>query len=193
MLLVLVFPPFTGHDEVAHFSYIRTVATEHRIPIIPELDEWRAAINAGTKPPGDYFDNDLYPYCRYTLDWLCAPEYAPWAANPPHAIGDLFPSGWQYAANHPPLYYILAAPFYRLTEGSGWACSCGCCDCWRFRSVCWLCSGPISSRERSFLAAVSSRSPPLPSSRFSHSFRMKRRWSTMTSPSSASARFSWRY
>ena len=119
MLLVLVFPPFTGHDEVAHFSYIRTVATEHRIPIIPELDEWRAAINAGTKPPGDYFDNDLYPYCRYTLDWLCAPEYAPWAANPPHAIGDLFPSGWQYAANHPPLYYILAAPFYRLTEGIG--------------------------------------------------------------------------
>jgi len=119
MLLVLVFPPFTGHDEVAHFSYIRTVATEHRIPIIPELDEWRAAINAGTKPPGDYFDNDLYPYCRYALDWLCAPEYAPWAANPPHAIGDLFPSGWQYAANHPPLYYILAAPFYRLTEGIG--------------------------------------------------------------------------
>ena len=32
ILTAILMPPFTGHDEVAHFSYIRTVATEHRLP-----------------------------------------------------------------------------------------------------------------------------------------------------------------
>src|SRR3954449_5350587 len=33
---VVLFPPFTGHDEVAHYAYLRTVATEHRIPVLNE-------------------------------------------------------------------------------------------------------------------------------------------------------------
>ena len=67
---VLVFPPFTGHDEVAHFAYIRTVADEHRIPVIPDLAEWRAAWAANkTTYPGDYMPLDLYKYQRYVLDW----------------------------------------------------------------------------------------------------------------------------
>ncbi|MDP9368549.1 MAG: hypothetical protein M3Q03_09800, partial [Chloroflexota bacterium] len=27
-IYVVAFPPFTGHDEVAHYAYLRTVATE---------------------------------------------------------------------------------------------------------------------------------------------------------------------
>jgi hypothetical protein len=121
VLNVIVFPPFTGHDEVAHFAYIRTVADEHRIPVIPDLAEWRAAWNAReTLYPGDFLPLDLYKYQRYVLDWCCSPVDRPeFASHPPIAMsfaGETYPNGWQYAANHPPLYYAVMAPLYRATN-----------------------------------------------------------------------------
>jgi len=118
---VLVFPPFTGHDEVAHFAYIRTVADEHRIPVIPDLAEWRAAWAANkTTYPGDYMPLDLYKYQRYVLDWCCSSNDRPeFATRPPNAMsfaGETYPNGWQYAANHPPLYYAVMAPIYKATD-----------------------------------------------------------------------------
>ena len=117
---VIVFPPFTGHDEVAHFAYIRTVADEHRIPVIPDLAEWRAAWTAHeTNYPGDYLPLDLYKYQRYVLDWCCKADDRPeFSTRPPNAMsfaGETYPNGWQYAANHPPLYYAVMAPLYKLT------------------------------------------------------------------------------
>ena len=50
---VVAFPPFTGHDEVAHFSYIRTVATEGRVPVLTE----------------DPLPAKLAAYRQYSLDW----------------------------------------------------------------------------------------------------------------------------
>jgi 4-amino-4-deoxy-L-arabinose transferase-like glycosyltransferase len=107
-LTVIVFPPFTGHDEVAHYNYIGTVATEHRVPelLVDELP--------------DYF----YRYCRYILDWSpCEPENPRWLEKPFRladwgALG-IHPAGMQYAANHPPLYYLAAAPAYEIF--SGWS------------------------------------------------------------------------
>ena len=43
VLFVFAFAPFTGHDEVAHYGYVRTVATEGRLPVLPELETWQAA------------------------------------------------------------------------------------------------------------------------------------------------------
>lgn len=118
VLSVIIFPPFTGHDEVAHFSYLRTVATEHRVPIVPDLAAFRSArLNRG-KDVGDYLPNDLFPYCRYVLDWNYCNE-TKWLANPPHAVSvgsDYYPYGWQYAANHPPLFYVVMTPLYWLSE-----------------------------------------------------------------------------
>jgi 4-amino-4-deoxy-L-arabinose transferase-like glycosyltransferase len=115
---VVVFPPFTGHDEVAHYAYIRTVADEHRIPVIPDLAKWRAAWQAHQTPlPGDFLPDELYPYCRYVLDWNYCDD-PQWANNPPRAVtwaGEIYPHGWQYAANHPPLYYAMMAPIYAVT------------------------------------------------------------------------------
>jgi 4-amino-4-deoxy-L-arabinose transferase-like glycosyltransferase len=101
----VLFPPFTGHDEVAHYSYLRTVATEHRIP---ELGK-------------DRLPNSLYRYCWYTLAWRpCYPDNEEYRANPPQVAiyddGNVYPVGVQYAANHPPLYYFLLTPAYLLTE-----------------------------------------------------------------------------
>ena len=112
---VVAFRPFTGHDEVAHYSYLRTVATEGRVPALPNLDEWRAAVDAGQPTNEDRLPDELYQYCPYTLDWWCAPNNPRWTSSPPRMItlqGDLYPSGFQYAANHPPLYYLLMTPVY---------------------------------------------------------------------------------
>lgn len=119
-LTVVIFPPFTGHDEVVHYAYIRTVATEHRVPIIPDLPEWRESWAAQDTSEFDYLPSDLYQYCRYVLDWNYCDEPA-WAGDPPLAVRlppgtNYYPHGWQYAANHPPLYYLLMTPVYLATE-----------------------------------------------------------------------------
>lgn len=103
---VVLFPPFTGHDEVAHYAYLRTVETEHRIPVL----------NKDRLPP------ELYRYCYYTLGWVpCYPSDEGYRANPPQVAiyedGNIYPVGMQYAANHPPLYYLLMTPFYWAIKG----------------------------------------------------------------------------
>ncbi|HQY30258.1 MAG TPA: hypothetical protein PK691_03185 [Thermomicrobiales bacterium] len=115
---VILFPPFTGHDEVAHYAYTRTVATEHRVPIIPDLKAWRTAWEAQEPRPGDILPTDLFRYCRYVLDWNYCDEPT-WENNPPVAVtlaGQIYPHGWQYAANHPPLFYLLMTPLYLATD-----------------------------------------------------------------------------
>jgi 4-amino-4-deoxy-L-arabinose transferase-like glycosyltransferase len=53
LVVAFVSPPFTGHDEVAHFAVIRIVATEHRIPML-----WTDTLPA-----------DLYQYRAYSIEW----------------------------------------------------------------------------------------------------------------------------
>jgi 4-amino-4-deoxy-L-arabinose transferase-like glycosyltransferase len=114
---VVLFPPFTGHDEVAHYTYLRTVAMDHRIP----------ELNKDRLPP------ELYRYCFYTLAWQpCFPADEGYRANPPQIAiykdgnvypigqqyaGNVYPVGMQYAANHPPLYYLMLTPVYWLIKG----------------------------------------------------------------------------
>lgn len=116
---VAAFYPFSGHDELAHFSYVRTLATEGRIPELPDLADWRAELRPGEPPPFDQIPAELYQYCRYTLDWYCEPNDSQWSANPPRVVTvpglGYFPSGYQYGANHPPLYYAVMAPLYALS------------------------------------------------------------------------------
>ena len=118
-IYVVAFRPFTGHDEVAHFSYLRILAEEGRVPVIPELDEWQAAVAAGRTPPGDREWSELYRYCFYTLDWNRACNDPRWLNNPPYIEqlrGETRPTGWIYTANHPPLYYLLMTPVYWLSQ-----------------------------------------------------------------------------
>ena len=116
---VAAFYPFSGHDELAHFSYVRTLVTDGRIPELPDLKTWRAELDNGEPPPTDQIPAELYQYCRYTLDWYCEPESIRWRENPPRIVTvpglGYFPSGYQYVANHPPLYYAAMAPLYALS------------------------------------------------------------------------------
>ncbi|MDQ3226584.1 MAG: hypothetical protein M3Q50_08145 [Chloroflexota bacterium] len=121
MFLVAAIYPFSGHDELAHFSYVQTLATEGRIPELPDLRSWRANLDGGEPPPIDQIPDELYQYCRYALDWYCEPDSVRWSANPPRIVTvpgqGYFPSGYQYVANHPPLYYATMAPLYAMSSG----------------------------------------------------------------------------
>ena len=83
VLTVLLFPPFTGHDELAHFQYVRILATDGRVPRLLS----------------DSLPADLYQYKAYSIAWETR-DGAP-----------------LYTAVHPPLYYALMVPVYRLSEG----------------------------------------------------------------------------
>src|SRR5215203_44258 len=119
---VAAYYPFSGHDELAHFSYVRTLASEGRLPQLPDLKTWRAGLNGGDPPPTDEIPAELYPFCRFALDWYCDPDSPRWGANPPRIVTvpgmGYFPSGYQYAANHPPLYYATMVPLYAASSAA---------------------------------------------------------------------------
>jgi 4-amino-4-deoxy-L-arabinose transferase-like glycosyltransferase len=120
ILVVIAFQPFSGHDEVAHFSYIEMLATEGRVPVLPNLEVWQAEAQERGNNSFDQIPNKLYEFCEYaTVGWHCEPDDFQWAQTPPRMVtylGELFPTGYQYTANHPPLYYALMVPVYLLSE-----------------------------------------------------------------------------
>jgi 4-amino-4-deoxy-L-arabinose transferase-like glycosyltransferase len=133
ILIAIIMPPFTGHDEVAHFQYIRDVATDFRIPKLVDLDEWRATESREDPTvAGDFLDPDLYRWAEYVLNWLQqnavnprlespprTPIYAVFYPDyhlPPSAEWVSWPDGLVYTANHPPLFYVISAPVYLATD-----------------------------------------------------------------------------
>lgn len=133
ILIAVIMPPFTGHDEVAHYQYIRDVATDFRIPKIVDLEEWRATHSqADETVAGDFLDPELYRWANYVLDWLQqttidprtddrarTPIYAVYYPDyhlPASADWPSWPNGWVYTANHPPLFYVISAPVYWATD-----------------------------------------------------------------------------
>ena len=89
VMTVVLFPPFTGHDEVAHYEYVRILAREGRVPTL-----------AADRLPGRF-----YEYRSYALQWR---ELGQWttplytAVHPP----------LYYAAMVP--VYVVARPLSPL-------------------------------------------------------------------------------
>ncbi len=116
-LFVFAFRPFSGHDEVAHSAYLRTVATEGRVPVLPDLAAWRATAADERDQTVDLLPDDLWRYCHYVLFWTGCGDIR-FRNDPVSAVtylGEFFPTGYQYGANHPPLYYLLMTPLYWLS------------------------------------------------------------------------------
>ena len=117
VIISFVHPPFTGHDEVAHYAYLRFVAEENRIPVIPDWTQWEETWKATGRETHDQLPKELWKYCRFTTkEWSldCSMKSAPTAFTLGPRRG---PMGWVYTANHPPLYYLVMTPVYWLTEG----------------------------------------------------------------------------
>lgn len=118
----LAFPPFSGHDEVAHYAYLRIFAEEHRVPVIPELDSWREQYDdLGNAFKWDRMPEELYEYAHVggkittytTNDWYGGQPAPVWTISYDNRF---YPSGWVYTGNHPPLFYALMTPIYYLVE-----------------------------------------------------------------------------
>lgn len=119
VMVTFAHTPFSGHDEVMHYANLEYVATQHRLPIIPDIVEWQAADEAGQTMDYDRAPEKLWPYCRFTTgDWNvgCGTHSTPvWKVYwPPEDANYLH--GWVYTANHPPVYYLYLTPFYWATD-----------------------------------------------------------------------------
>jgi 4-amino-4-deoxy-L-arabinose transferase-like glycosyltransferase len=86
IVAVLLFPPFTGHDEVAHFQNVRVFATEGRPPTLfgdtlpPDLYRYRPYSIAWKGRWGSPLYTAIHPPLYYTL---VAPIYRATAGMPP--------------------------------------------------------------------------------------------------------------
>lgn len=119
----LAFPAFSGHDEVAHYAYLRILAEEGRVPVIPEIESWREQYEEhGSTFAWDRMPAELYIYAHQrgnivtytTEDWYGGQDAPVWTIS---YDGGFYPSGWVYTGNHPPLFYALMTPVYHLVKG----------------------------------------------------------------------------
>ncbi len=116
IIIAFVFPPYTGHDEVAHYAYLQILAEQGRIPLIPDLEEWRNQYERpGYQPSFDRMSEEFYfPYARYTTsDWFSGHQIVAYAVT---FEDEPYPSGWVYTGNHPPLFYLLLTPVFWLLQ-----------------------------------------------------------------------------
>ncbi len=119
--ITFIHEPYSGHDEVAHYAYLQMVASEHRVPTLPDLQDWRARYEQSGEFGHDQIPQEFWEYCRFTTrDWdpgCQGVERKPSAIYAMTLGGQYFPTGWIYTANHPPLYYLVMTPLYWLTDG----------------------------------------------------------------------------
>lgn len=113
VILTYVFPPFSGHDEVAHYAYLKVLMEEGRLPVIPDPVAYNEAYAASENPTFDRIPDYFQKYQQYiTADWWSDQSRVVRTVT---YLGEYLPSGWIYTANHPPLYYLLMAPVWEAT------------------------------------------------------------------------------
>ena len=114
----VAFPPYSGHDEVAHYAYLKILAEEHRVPVIPDIEDWREQYEEYKSAfEWDKMPEDLYKYAHVggritsytTQDWYGGQSNPVWTVE---YVEKFYPSGWVYTGNHPPLFYALMSPVY---------------------------------------------------------------------------------
>lgn len=114
VLIAVTTQPYSGHDEIAHYAYLKVLVEEGRLPLIPDLGEWRAS-HASGDGSFDEIPDEFYPWAGH----FTTPDWDRDLAQVPRSTmqdGELYPSGWIYTANHPPLYYLLLTPVYHLVD-----------------------------------------------------------------------------
>ncbi|MEA2782607.1 MAG: hypothetical protein QOK29_4151 [Rhodospirillaceae bacterium] len=109
-------PPFEGFDESAHLSYIQQIADTGRIPrlgvdrISTDVEDYPGphvlSMQIGKQDAGRVY-RIFFGKPVPDLKQPVSRAYRPGVAL-----------NWQ--AQHPPLYYVLMTPFYRLAENWSW-------------------------------------------------------------------------
>jgi 4-amino-4-deoxy-L-arabinose transferase-like glycosyltransferase len=126
ILFAFVMPPYSGHDEVMHYAYLRSVAEDWHVPVVPDVEEWRENRGrTGTAEPSfDHAPPELgkYAFRKDSIDtnFTTSDWYGSFFGDGPAWMvtyeDRTYPSGWVYTANHPPLFYLLMSPVYWLVQ-----------------------------------------------------------------------------
>ena len=86
----VAFPPYSGHDEVAHYAYLKIFAEEHRVPVIPDIESWRIEYDElGSSFEWDRMPEELYKYAHEggritsytTQDWYGGQSKPVWTVE----------------------------------------------------------------------------------------------------------------
>jgi 4-amino-4-deoxy-L-arabinose transferase-like glycosyltransferase len=117
IIISLVFPPYSGHDEVTHYAYLKILAEEGRVPLIPDP----VVFDHEYTRDKDFADWDMIPdeFYKYAGHYITKDWWEGYA-EPVRAVtyeGMFLPSGWVYTGNHPPLFYVLMVPVFNMVQG----------------------------------------------------------------------------
>jgi uncharacterized membrane protein YeaQ/YmgE (transglycosylase-associated protein family) len=114
---IAALPPFEGFDEIAHYSYIEQIAETGTWPRFDgpwstEVDEYlQAAPSAFT---GKYSYHGFFASNLDVIEKGRAAIHSDRDASRGWRPGIL---GKNWEAQHPPLYYLVMAPFYNMSKG----------------------------------------------------------------------------
>ena len=114
---VAFLPPFEGFDETNHLAYIQQIAETGTIPhygvdrVSSDIEQYAGPRPYSSSPPYDRVAGQTY---RAFFN-------GPLPSLPPRIEHDYQPGHWiNGEAQHPPLYYLLLTPFYRLAQDWSW-------------------------------------------------------------------------
>jgi len=108
-------PPFEGFDETAHYSSIQQIADQGRIPQ-PSIDKLSSDVESYPGPlPLDASGNA-------GSDRSYLAFFSRGNAGLPQSVDRAYRAGTtlNWEAQHPPLYYLLMVPLYRLARHWTW-------------------------------------------------------------------------
>jgi hypothetical protein len=114
---VAFLPPFEGYDEPAHYSYVQQLADLVQIPrlgvamIARDVEDYPGPLAADSLSSGRRGQDRGYR-TYFSSDHPALPD----------RVARLYrPGDWgNWEAQHPPLYYLIIVPFYRLARDWSW-------------------------------------------------------------------------
>jgi len=117
---VFLLPHGEGFDEPAHYSYVALLADEGRIPVLGEdtMDAaWERRYNRLPGPYAKPMTKVTYRQFFEQPDETRAKAVSAWRTKPsgPNRYAPSRRANWE--AQHPPLYYALLVPAYKLAAG----------------------------------------------------------------------------
>jgi len=117
---VFLVPPGEGFDEMAHYAYVSLLADEGRIPVIGQdtMDaSWQERREHFPEPYGVMPGTTTYRELFEQPDAARREALAAWYGRPDGAIRYRAGRASNWEGQHPPLYYLLTVPIYKLTAG----------------------------------------------------------------------------
>jgi hypothetical protein len=114
---VALLPPWEGFDETAHYSYIQQLADTGTWPRLgerssAELDAYVGVAPTASSVPGALSYRDFFGSAPHKIEAGRAAVH-----STRDAAGWRPGAGVNWQAQHPPLYYLLMTPLYRLSKG----------------------------------------------------------------------------